>query len=174
MPAAIYEGKATFMALLKNWFWSYIGNLAGSLFIVFMVDETLLIHGAAAPSGLANAMAVSVAKTTAPWGNTLALTSSSPICSCFGMKLGSSASVGAYIWRSMIPVYIGNTLSAAILVALSYACMYGRYGAWLDASLKGMTPSGWGKRTGTMTASSSATSLKQTSITEEPHAEGKV
>ncbi|KAK9840802.1 hypothetical protein WJX81_005718, partial [Elliptochloris bilobata] len=48
-------GKATFMALLKNWFWSYIGNLAGSLFIVFMVDETLLIHGAAAPSGLANA-----------------------------------------------------------------------------------------------------------------------
>ena len=43
---------------------SYFGNLAGSLFIVFLLDETLLFHGAAAPSGLANAMAVSVAKVT--------------------------------------------------------------------------------------------------------------
>ena len=34
----------------------------GSLFVVFMMDETLLFHGAAAPAGLANAMAVSVAK----------------------------------------------------------------------------------------------------------------
>ena len=41
---------------------SYFGNLAGSLFIVFLLDKTLLFHGAAAPSGLANAMAVSVAK----------------------------------------------------------------------------------------------------------------
>ena len=41
---------------------SYFGNLAGSLFLVFMMDETLLFHGAAAPSGLANAMAVSVTK----------------------------------------------------------------------------------------------------------------
>lgn len=41
---------------------SYFGNLAGSLFLVYMMDETLLFHGAAAPSGLANAMAVSVAK----------------------------------------------------------------------------------------------------------------
>ena len=31
----------------------------------------------------------------------------------FGMKLGSGVSVGTYIWRSMIPVYIGNTLSGA-------------------------------------------------------------
>lgn len=41
---------------------SYFGNLAGSLFIVFLLDETLLFHGAAAPAGLASAMAVSVAK----------------------------------------------------------------------------------------------------------------
>ena len=45
---------------------SYFGNLAGSLFIVFMLDETLLFHGAAAPAGLASAMAVSVAKVAVP------------------------------------------------------------------------------------------------------------
>jgi hypothetical protein len=31
----------------------------------------------------------------------------------FGMKLGSGVTVGTYIWRSMIPSYIGNTLSGA-------------------------------------------------------------
>ena len=50
---------------------SYFGNLAGSLFIVFLLDETLLFHGAAAPSGLANAMAVSVAKVHSPSGHSL-------------------------------------------------------------------------------------------------------
>ncbi len=45
---------------------SYFGNLAGSLFIVFLLDETLLFHGAAAPVGLASAMAVSVAKVAGP------------------------------------------------------------------------------------------------------------
>jgi hypothetical protein len=31
----------------------------------------------------------------------------------FGMKLGSGVTVSTYIWRSMIPSYIGNTLSGA-------------------------------------------------------------
>ena len=40
--------------------------------------------------------------------------------------------------------------AAAILVALSYACMYGRYGQWLDDMLNGASPSSWGKRKGGM------------------------
>lgn len=40
------------------------------------------------------------------------------------------------------------TGAAAILVALSYACMYGRYGQWLDATLDGALPFSWGKKKG--------------------------
>lgn len=40
------------------------------------------------------------------------------------MKLGSKVSVGHYIWKSMIPCVIGNTLSAAFFLAGSYAMCY--------------------------------------------------
>ena len=41
---------------------SFFGNLAGSLFIVFLMDESLLFAGNATPSGVASAIAVSIAK----------------------------------------------------------------------------------------------------------------
>lgn len=41
--------------------------------------------------------------------------------------------------------------AAAFLVGLSYACMYGRYGEWLDAKLRWTSPSHyWGTRNGHM------------------------
>ncbi|CAK0782118.1 hypothetical protein CVIRNUC_005569 [Coccomyxa viridis] len=70
LPAAVFEGKATWLQLLKNWFFSFFGNLAGSLFIVFLVDETLLFQTGVA-AGVANAKAVAVAKTSATFGTTV-------------------------------------------------------------------------------------------------------
>ena len=43
----------------------------------------------------------------------------------YGMKLGSGVSVRNYIARSMIPVLIGNTISAAFFLAGGYALCYG-------------------------------------------------
>lgn len=43
----------------------------------------------------------------------------------FGMKLGAHVSVGRYIGRSMVPNWIGNTLSATFFLAGSYAFCYG-------------------------------------------------
>lgn len=41
--------------------------------------------------------------------------------------------------------------AATFLVGLSYACMYGRYGEWLDAKLRWTSPSHhWGTRNGHM------------------------
>ena len=51
-------------------FFSFFGNLAGSLFIVFLVDETLLFQTGVA-AGVANAKAVAVAKTSASFGTTV-------------------------------------------------------------------------------------------------------
>ncbi|CAL5221104.1 g3237 [Coccomyxa viridis] len=70
LPAAIYEGKATWLQLLKNWVFSFFGNLAGSLFIVWVVDETYLFETGAL-AGVANAKAVAVAKTSAEFGTTV-------------------------------------------------------------------------------------------------------
>jgi formate/nitrite transporter FocA (FNT family) len=39
----------------------------------------------------------------------------------FGMKVGSGMKVQDYIWRSMIPVYIGNTI-AGVRRAVRHAC----------------------------------------------------
>lgn len=51
-------------------FWSFFGNLAGSLFIVWLVDETLLFQTGPL-AGVANAKAVAVAKTSASFGTTV-------------------------------------------------------------------------------------------------------
>ena len=64
------QGKATWLQLLKNWFFSFFGNLAGSLFIVWVVDETYLFETGAL-AGVANAKAVAVAKTSANFGTTV-------------------------------------------------------------------------------------------------------
>lgn len=43
----------------------------------------------------------------------------------YGMKLGSGVSVRDYIALSMIPVWLGNTISAVFFLAGSYAFCYG-------------------------------------------------
>lgn len=44
----------------------------------------------------------------------------------YGMKLGSGVTVRDYIARSMIPVLIGNVISAAFFLAGGYALCYGK------------------------------------------------
>ncbi|EIE26976.1 hypothetical protein COCSUDRAFT_46302 [Coccomyxa subellipsoidea C-169] len=70
LPAAVFEGRATWLQLLKNWFFSFFGNLAGSLFIVWIVDETLLFQSGM-PAGVANAIMVAKSKTSASFGTTV-------------------------------------------------------------------------------------------------------
>ena len=68
--SVVLQGKATWLQLLKNWFFSFFGNLAGSLFIVWVVDETYLFETGAL-AGIANAKAVAVSKTSAEFGTTV-------------------------------------------------------------------------------------------------------
>lgn len=42
LPAAVYEGRANLLQLCKNWFFSFFGNLVGSLLCVWLIDEVLL------------------------------------------------------------------------------------------------------------------------------------
>ena len=39
LPAAVYEGRANMTQLCKSWFFSFFGNLAGSLIVVWLLDE---------------------------------------------------------------------------------------------------------------------------------------
>lgn len=58
MTAAVLEGRATTDALMKNWFFSYFGNLVGTLFFVWAV-------GVGGVTAVANpAMNVATAKTS--------------------------------------------------------------------------------------------------------------
>ena len=54
----VFEGKASLEQLAKNWFFSYLGNFAGSLLMVSLVVSTGLLATAAAP------LNVAVAKTS--------------------------------------------------------------------------------------------------------------
>lgn len=51
--AAVIEGKATVGNLLRNWTWSYVGNLIGSLVMVAMVYYSGVMGPASAPVGMA-------------------------------------------------------------------------------------------------------------------------
>jgi len=61
VPTAVYEKKATWGGLAKNWFWSYIGNFIGSLLMVGLVVASGLLAGNQMPANMA------VAKTSLPW-----------------------------------------------------------------------------------------------------------
>lgn len=61
VTAAVYEGKATWAQLMKNWTWSYLGNLLGSLGFVWILVQ-------AGTMGTAAATGVAVAKTSLTFG----------------------------------------------------------------------------------------------------------
>lgn len=47
MTTALLEKRITFTQLIKNWFWVYLGNLLGSIFLAWMIaSQTGLLDGA--------------------------------------------------------------------------------------------------------------------------------
>ncbi len=47
MTTALLEKRITFAQLMKNWFWVYLGNLLGSVFLAWMIaSQTGLLDGA--------------------------------------------------------------------------------------------------------------------------------
>jgi formate/nitrite transporter len=62
LPAAIYEGKTDMGGLMKNWFWSYLGNFIGSLALVWMVVQSGVLAGCTG-----YAIKTAMAKGTLPW-----------------------------------------------------------------------------------------------------------
>ncbi|KAK9844764.1 hypothetical protein WJX74_006617 [Apatococcus lobatus] len=66
LPAAVYEGRANLMQLAKNWVFSFLGNLCGSLLCVWLIDETYLFHTNAART---YPMYIAEEKTMGPFGN---------------------------------------------------------------------------------------------------------
>lgn len=61
LPVAIYEGKADMGGLLKNWFFSYAGNLVGSVAMAWLVYQSGVFSTSQVMQNLA------VAKTSLPW-----------------------------------------------------------------------------------------------------------
>lgn len=62
LPAAIYEGKTNMAGLVKNWFWSYLGNFIGSLALVWLVVQSGVLA-----SCTGYAIKTAMAKGTLPW-----------------------------------------------------------------------------------------------------------
>jgi len=164
LSAAVIEGKATPGQLAKNWFFSYLGNLVGSVFLAYLVFAS----GAMAAPSVATVKAITVAKTSIPFSQAVmrgilcnwlvvmgiwqATAGKEIVSKIFGIILPISAFVtmgfehsvanmfflpsgmlnGAEVTWTMIfmnnllPVTIGNTIAGAILVAGSYALMYGK------------------------------------------------
>ena len=44
LPAAFYEGRANLSQVCKSWFFSFFGNLCGSLVVVWLLDEVRLMR----------------------------------------------------------------------------------------------------------------------------------
>lgn len=61
VTAAVYEGKATWGQLAKNWVFSYLGNLLGSIGLVYILVQ-------AGTLGSATALSVAAAKTSLTFG----------------------------------------------------------------------------------------------------------
>ncbi|EFJ43734.1 hypothetical protein VOLCADRAFT_106673 [Volvox carteri f. nagariensis] len=62
VTAAVLEKKADVKDLAKNWIWSYVGNLIGSLLMVALVAASGLLAASPVPANMA------VAKTAIPFG----------------------------------------------------------------------------------------------------------
>lgn len=56
--AAVFEKKTTFAAMIKNWFFVYLGNIVGSLFIAYMMNASGLFGSS---SGLLGGMTIKIA-----------------------------------------------------------------------------------------------------------------
>ena len=39
LPAAFFDGRANLLQVARNWILSFFGNLAGSLLVVWLIDE---------------------------------------------------------------------------------------------------------------------------------------
>ncbi|KAK9813119.1 hypothetical protein WJX72_009361 [[Myrmecia] bisecta] len=72
LPVAMFEGKCNLWQVLKNWFIVFWGNLAGSLFLVWLVDEAYLFQQPAYKAGYLTSQTVAFAKTHSEWGDTVA------------------------------------------------------------------------------------------------------
>lgn len=174
LTVALAEGRATPAQVAKNWFWSYVGNFAGSLLLVWLVAASGVFSSAALPSH-ATALAVAAAKTgltfqaafarglLCNWLVCLALWQAAaaqsvggkavaiwfPISAFvamgfdhsvanmfllpMGLALGAPGlSWGAILWRNLLPVTLGNAVAGALLVAGSYALVYGAPGRRLS------------------------------------------
>ncbi|CAK0783900.1 hypothetical protein CVIRNUC_007100 [Coccomyxa viridis] len=70
LSAAVFEGKANVFQLVKNWVCSFLGNLAGALFIVFLLFETkIFVHEA--EDGMNFAKDTAILKTSSDFGATV-------------------------------------------------------------------------------------------------------
>ena len=69
LPLGVLTGKATWKDLMSNWFWTYLGNLLGSILLAFMVVRAGLLDGEVDAFKAINAFVLKVVETkmNLPW-----------------------------------------------------------------------------------------------------------
>ncbi|KAK9907455.1 hypothetical protein WJX75_004026 [Coccomyxa subellipsoidea] len=154
VTASVFEGKASLGQLAKNWFFSYLGNFAGSLLMVYLVVSTGLLATAAGPLNvaafsrgilcnwlvsaavyMANAASSAPGKAVAVWfpiSAFVALGLEHSVANMFmvplGIALGAKVSFATFLTANLLPVTLGNIVGGVVCIAMVYAICYGKMG----------------------------------------------
>ncbi|GLI65384.1 hypothetical protein VaNZ11_008939 [Volvox africanus] len=140
LTAAVLEKKAEVKDLAKNWIWSYVGNLIGSLLMVALVVATGLL--ASSPPVAAN---MAAAKTAIPFGQALVrgVLCNWLVCSAVWMASAATSLPGKML-AAYLPVMafiaLGLEHSVANMFFCSLGIVQGAPISWADVVLKNLLP----------------------------------
>ncbi|GIL76707.1 hypothetical protein Vretimale_8821, partial [Volvox reticuliferus] len=139
LTAAVLEKKAEIKDLAKNWIWSYIGNLVGSLMMVALVVGSGLLASSPVAANMA------AAKTSIPFGQALVrgVLCNWLVCSAVWMA-SAAASLPGKMLAAYLPVMafiaLGLEHSVANMFFCSLGIVQGAPISWVDFILKNLLP----------------------------------
>ncbi|CAM9361629.1 unnamed protein product [Discosporangium mesarthrocarpum] len=139
VTAAFIEGKASLGGLLKNWLYSYAGNLLGSLFVVQLVTSAGL------NSAPATAAKIVTAKVATPFLKAFlkGIVCNWMVCMAVWVAAGTSTLTEKYL-AMILPVAAfvayGAEHSVANMFLLPLGIMSGGEASWVDIFTKNLLP----------------------------------
>jgi len=120
MLAGALDGKVSLAGMLKNWFFVYIGNLIGSVFIAFLMNQSgLLSSGAAVLGGVTIKIAVYKVGLTFAQAFVLGILCNWLVCLAVWMATGAKDITGK-IFAIFFPIWLFITSGFEHCVANMY------------------------------------------------------
>eukprot|EP00903_Cladosiphon_okamuranus_P006030 g5948.t1 len=141
VTAALIEGKATISGLLKNWSFSWIGNLVGSV----LLSKLVMLAGINAAPGTATAIAVSKVSTPCCQTFLKGIICNWMVCMAVWVASGASSLTEKYL-AMILPVSAFVAFGAEHSVANMFLLPLGMFSGasdtvkWVDIFIKNILP----------------------------------